>query len=70
MLNIPVNNVSVMLGRSHRFLGITVRFFFLFFFLGGGVNMSCARTQHADPSGCLSLRKLIDDDKYFSSLYF
>ena len=23
MLNVPVNNFSVMLGRSHRFLGIT-----------------------------------------------
>ena len=26
MLNIPVNNFSVMLGRSHRFLGITSTF--------------------------------------------
>ena len=31
MLNVPVNNFSVMLGRSHRFLGITSTFFF-----GGG----------------------------------
>ena len=45
MLNVPVNNFSVMLGRSHRFLG------FFFFFGGGGVNMSCSRTQHGDPSG-------------------
>ena len=29
MLNVPVNNFSVMLGRSHRFLGITST-------LGGG----------------------------------
>ena len=35
MLNVPVNNFSAMLGRSHRFLGITSTFFF-FFFLGGG----------------------------------
>ena len=26
MLNVPVNNFSVMLGRSHRFLGITSTF--------------------------------------------
>ena len=26
-LNVPVNNFSVMLGRSHRFLGITSTFF-------------------------------------------
>ena len=36
MLNVSVNNFSVMLGRSHRFLGITGTFFFFFFFLGGG----------------------------------
>ena len=30
VLNVPVNNFSVMLGRSHRFLGITSTF------LGGG----------------------------------
>ena len=36
MLNVPVNNFSVMLGRSHRFLGITSAFFFFFFFFGGG----------------------------------
>ena len=33
MLKVPVNNFSVMLGRSNRFLGITSTFFF---FLGGG----------------------------------
>ena len=27
-LNVPVNNFSVMFGRSHRFLGITSTFFF------------------------------------------
>ena len=43
MLNVPVNNFSVMLGRSHRFMGITSTFW--------GVNMSCSRTQHGDPSG-------------------
>ena len=48
MLDVPVNNFSVKLGRSHRFLGITSTFFFLG---GGGVNMSCSRTQHGDPSG-------------------
>ena len=56
MLYVPVNNFSVMLGRSHRFLGITSTvffflFFFSFFFGGGGVNMSCSRRQHGDPSG-------------------
>ena len=35
MLNVPVNNFSVMLGRSHRFLGITNSFFF---FGGGGAG--------------------------------
>ena len=44
-LNVPVNNFSVMLGRSHRFLGINSTLG------GGGVNMSCSRTQHGDPSG-------------------
>ena len=43
MLNIRVNNFSVMLGLSYRFLGITSTFL--------GVNMSCSRTQHGDPSG-------------------
>ena len=43
MLNVPVNNFSVMLGRSHSFLDITSTFW--------GVNMSCSRTQHGDPSG-------------------
>ena len=33
MLNVPVDNFSVMLGWSHRFLGITSTFFF---FGGGG----------------------------------
>ena len=46
MLNVPVNNFSVMLG--HGFLGITSTFFFFF---GGGINMSCSRTKHGDPSG-------------------
>ena len=32
MLNVQVNNFSVMFGWSHRFLGITSTFFFL----GGG----------------------------------
>ena len=40
MLNVPVNNFSVMLGRGHRFRGNTSTF---------GVNMSCSRTQHGDP---------------------
>ena len=38
MLNVPVNNFSVMLGRSHRFLGITSTIW--------GGNVSCSRTQH------------------------
>ena len=33
-----LNNFSVMLGRSHRFLGITSTFW--------GVNVPCSRTQH------------------------
>ena len=43
MLNVPVHKFSVMLGQSHRFLGITSTFL--------GVNMSCSRTQHGDPCG-------------------
>ena len=42
MLNVAVNNFSVILRRSHRFLGVTSTFL--------GVNMSCSRTQHGDPS--------------------
>ena len=38
ILNVPVNNFSVMLGRSHFFLGITSTFW--------GVNVPCSRTQH------------------------
>ena len=38
MLNVPVNNFSVMFGRSHRFLCITGIFFFFFFFFLGGVG--------------------------------
>ena len=34
-LNVPINNFSVMSGRSHLFLGITSTFFFW-----GGVNVS------------------------------
>ena len=44
-LMLPVNNFSVMLGRSHRFLGITSNLG------GGGGLMSCKRTQNGDPSG-------------------
>ena len=42
MFNVPVNNFSVMSGRSHRFLGITSTFW--------EVNVSCSRTQHGDLS--------------------
>ena len=52
MLYAPVNNFSVMSGRSHCFLGITSTF--------GEVNVSCSRIQHGDPSDdrtpALSLR--------------
>ena len=41
-LYIPVNNFSVMSGRSHRFLDITSTFW--------EVNVSCSRIQHGDPS--------------------
>ena len=39
---VPVNNFSVMLGRSHSFLGITSTVL--------GVNVSCSRIQHGDLS--------------------
>ena len=42
VFNVPVNNFSVMLGRSHRFLSITSTFW--------RVNMSCSRTQHGELS--------------------
>ena len=38
ILYVLVNNFSVMLGRSHRFLGITSTFW--------GENVSCSMTQH------------------------
>ena len=41
-LYVPVNNVSVMSGRSHLFLGITSTFW--------EVNVSCSRIQHGDLS--------------------
>ena len=41
-LYIPLNNFSVMSGRSHHFLGITSTFW--------EVNVSCSRIQHGDPS--------------------
>ena len=56
MLNVPVNNFSVMKGQSHRFLGITSIFFFFFFFFflggGGGVNKYALlkNTTRPDPS--------------------
>ena len=40
----PVNNFSVMSGRSHRFLGITSTCTFW------KVNVSCLRIQHGDLS--------------------
>ena len=39
---VPVNNFSVMSGRSHRFLGISSTFW--------EVNVSCSRIQHGDQS--------------------
>ena len=39
---VPVDNFSVMSGRSHRFLGITSTF--------REVNVSCSRIQHGDLS--------------------
>ena len=41
-LYVPVNNFSVMSGRSHRFLGITSTFW--------EVNVSCSWIQHGDLS--------------------
>ena len=46
-LYVQVNNFSVMSGRSHRFLGITST---LWGGGGGGVNVSCSRIQHCEPS--------------------
>ena len=40
--HVPENNFSVMLGRS------IASWVYQYFF---GVNMSCSRTQHSDPSG-------------------
>ena len=40
--DVPVNNFSVMSGRSHRFLGIASAFW--------EVNVSCSRIQHGDLS--------------------
>ena len=42
LFNIPVNNFTVMSGRSNRFLSIISTFW--------EVNVSCSRTQHGDPS--------------------
>ena len=42
MLYVPVNNFSVMSGRSHRFLVIPVLFW--------EVNVSCSRIQHGNLS--------------------
>ena len=42
-LYVPVNNFSVMSGRSHRFLGITST-------LLREVNISCSRIQHGNLS--------------------
>ena len=42
LFNVPVNNFTVMSGRSNRFLGIISTFW--------EVNVSCSRTQHGDPS--------------------
>ena len=39
LLNVPVNNFSVMSGRSHCYLGITSTFW--------EVNVSCSRIQHS-----------------------
>ena len=39
--NVPVNNFSVKLRRSHLFLGITSTFW--------GVNVPCSRKQHTGP---------------------
>ena len=41
-LYVPVNNFSVMSGRSHHFLGITSTFW--------EINVSCSSIQHGDPS--------------------
>ena len=58
LFNVPVNNFSVMLGRSHCFLGLYQYF--------GELKLSCSRTLHEEriekqicPSGqCLALQGL------------
>ena len=40
LLDVSVNNFSVMSGRGHRFLGFTMYFW--------EVNVYCSRTQHGD----------------------
>ena len=44
LLNVLVNNFSVMLGQSHGFLGIYQYF--------GELKVSCSRTLHGDPGIC------------------
>ena len=43
LFNVPVNNFSVILGRSHRFLCIYQYF--------GELNVSCSRTLHGGRGG-------------------
>ena len=46
MLKVPVNNFSVMLGRIHRFLGITSTFLLFFSFFWGGWGLLCLAQGH------------------------
>ena len=50
MLNVRVNNFSVMLGRSHPFLGITSTFF-----LGGGGEGGKLCLAQGRNTGCIVL---------------
>ena len=50
ILNVPVNNFSVMLGRSHRFLGITSTFWGVQIKLvGSKVSLSLLISQGSGP---------------------
>ena len=66
-LYVPVNNFSVMSGRSHRFLGITITFW--------EVNVPCSRIQHGDlredrtPDLSLRSPRLIRQDNNQSLLH-
>ena len=58
MLNVPVNNFTVMLGRRHRFWILPVFFFFFFFFGGGGGKYVLLKDTTRRPEWGSNLRPL------------